>query len=144
MQFLGLLGKNLKDDSIMELLELHDVDVIYEFDRNHENMDDIYWAKFRDHGFLFRFNENQILEVVFLYVAANEEFMPIAHGEIDVPVYDSFEVAKTAFEKEGLEYKEGSVDDSNQKWIKVSHALFESHYEFKDEQLRMITLMLIH
>ena len=141
MQFLQLLGRQLKDDSIMEILELHDIDVIYEFDRCHEGIEDIYWAEFRKDGFLFRFNESQKLVVVYLYITANEGFTPISNSKIDVPVYDSFIVAKSAFEKEGLEYKEGSIDNSSQTWIKSSHSSHESHYEFKDKKLQKITLM---
>jgi hypothetical protein len=38
MQYLPLLGKHLKDDDVVEVLEWADAEVVYDFDRTHENM----------------------------------------------------------------------------------------------------------
>ena len=41
-----LLGRMLKDDDVLEVLEAYEVEtVVYDFDRNHENMEDVYWAR---------------------------------------------------------------------------------------------------
>lgn len=53
------------DDSIVELLEHFDIDVDYDFDRTHEEMEDVYWAASQQNGFQFRFDETQKLDVVF-------------------------------------------------------------------------------
>ena len=147
MLFSQLLGKQLKDDEVMELLDYYEIDVVYDFDRTHEGMEDVYWAASEDNGFQFRFDETQKLDVVFLYMVAREGFTPIAHNEVDVPIYESFNDAKSAFEKEGLEYENSpSEDPSNkwyQRWIKATRGLCTTHYEFKDKKLRMITLSLV-
>ncbi len=56
----------MKDDDTLEVLERYDITVTYDFDRTHENIDDMYWAASKDGGFQFRFNKEQKLDVVFL------------------------------------------------------------------------------
>jgi len=147
MKFSQLLGNQLKDDSITELLEHYDIDVTYDFDRTNEGMEDVYWAASRENGFQFRFNEAQQLDVVFLYLVPLEGFTPIPFGEIDVPIYDSFSAAKSAFTKEGLNFVISPSDDPNddwyQRWIKATRGSCTTHYEFEDKKLRMITLSLV-
>jgi hypothetical protein len=65
MKMSSLLGKKLKEDIIMELLESHEIQVIYDFDRTHENIPDAYWAGFKQAGFQLHFNNNQILDTIF-------------------------------------------------------------------------------
>ena len=38
----SLLGKKLKDDDILDVLEDYEIEVVYDFDRSHENIEDIY------------------------------------------------------------------------------------------------------
>lgn len=144
MQYSKLLGKQLKDDSILEILEHFDIDVVYAFDRTHEGMEDVYWATSQENGFQFRFNEAQKLDTIFLYIVSRDGFTPISYNEIDVPIYESFAEAKSAFEKAGLEYVKSPGEDPNdkwfQRWIKANLGHLTTHYEFKDGQLRMITL----
>ncbi|MGY5798064.1 hypothetical protein [Rheinheimera faecalis] len=146
MQFTNLLGKQLKDDEVIEILERYDIDVIYNFDRTHEGMEDVYWAASKENGFQFRFNESQKLDVIFLYMVACEGFTPISREEVGVPIYESFIEAKSGFETNNLDYiKSPSEDPENawyQRWIKVSEGAYNRHYEFKDGKLRMITLSL--
>ena len=59
MQFLDLLGRELKSHEVVQILEAHSVDVVYEFDRHFEGMDDLYWASFYEQGFQFGFNQDQ-------------------------------------------------------------------------------------
>ncbi|NYF20784.1 hypothetical protein HDC36_002245 [Xanthomonas sp. JAI131] len=51
MTALSLLGKSLKDEEIIDILEQFDVDVVYSFDRIHENTPDVYWAAIKSAGF---------------------------------------------------------------------------------------------
>ncbi len=51
MKFLPLLGKLLKDDEVVAVLEQADMEVIYDFDRLHENTPDKYWAESKKHGY---------------------------------------------------------------------------------------------
>ena len=87
---------------LFEILENFNIDVTYDFDRTHEGLEDVYWAATQENGFQFRFNENQKLDVIFLYIVAREGFEPISRNEIDVPIYETFLAAKDAFENEGV------------------------------------------
>jgi hypothetical protein len=148
MEFAKLLGKKLKDDLVMEILEHYDINVLYDFDRTHEGMEDLYWAASQENGFQFRFNEKQLLDVVFLYMVPREGFTPIDKSVIDIPVYESFLEAKSAFENNGIKFTNHPSEDPNdkwfQRWIKGTHSTYTTHYEFKDKRLRMITLGLIN
>ncbi len=147
MQFSQLLGKHLKDDAVLEILEHYEIDVIYDFDRTHEGMEDVYWAASRENGFQFRFNASQRLDVIFLYMIDREGFTAIPQNEIDVPVYQTFSEARNAFEKEDIDYLNSPGEDPNdpwfQRWIKANRGSYTTHYEFKDNKLKMITLGLI-
>ncbi|MCU8019582.1 hypothetical protein L5M36_22280 [Shewanella sp. SM72] len=147
MQLLKLLGSKLKSDDVIELLEHLGIDVIYDFDRHHEGMEDVYWALFYEQGFQFRFNESQLLDVIFLYIIERDGFEPISKDLIETPIYASFTEAKNSFNSLGIEYTNSPDDDPNhmlyQRWIKSKHQGFTTHYEFTDEKLRMITMSLI-
>lgn len=147
MQFSNLLGKKLKSDEVIELLEHFDVPVIYDFDRLHEGMEDVYWASAYDQGFQFRFDENQVLDVIFLYMIERDGFTPIRESEIEEPIFSSFVGAKEQFDRSGTEYTSSPNDDPNdkfyQRWIKAKKGAFTVHYEFVNKKLRMITMSLI-
>jgi len=51
MDFESLLGRQLKDDEVVEVLEARDMQVVYDFDRTHENLEDVYWAAAQASGF---------------------------------------------------------------------------------------------
>lgn len=144
VNFIDLLGKQLKDDIVMEILEHYEIDVAYDFDRTHEGMEDVYWAASQENGFQLRFDENQKLDVIFLYMVEREGFTPISRNEIDVPIYESFAEAKNYFEANNLEYTKPPIEEPSdpwyQRWIKTNNGIYTSHYEFKDMQPRMITL----
>jgi len=144
LDFISLLEKQLKDDVVMEILECNDIDVVYDFDRTHEGMEDVYWADSKESGFQFRFDENQKLDVIFLYMVERDGFTPISRNEVDVPIYESFEQAKSDFEANNLEYKKPPIEDPAdpwyQRWIKTHNGVYTRHYEFKDNKPRMITL----
>lgn len=144
MQFTKILGNKLKSDQVIELLEHYDVNVIYDFDRLHEGMQDVYWASFYEQGFQFRFDEEQTLDVIFLYMQERDGFLYIHDNEVDVDVYSSFVEAKEAFEENGIEYITSPSDDPEhalyQRWIKSKNGEFTVHYEFIKSKLRMITL----
>ncbi|MBS0567200.1 MAG: hypothetical protein JSS59_07275 [Proteobacteria bacterium] len=135
---LSLLGKELKDDSIIELLEDYDVDVIYAFDRFHENTPDVYWAAIRSIGVQFRFNERQALSTIFCYIAARDGFKAVAEDVVGVPIYKSFQLAEQACLANAAAY-EASPTKS---WLKVLGKSHHVHYEFGDGVLSLVTLML--
>jgi len=50
MKYLDLLGIQLKDNFLNDLFETYEVEVIYEYDRTHENLPDEYRAEIPDLG----------------------------------------------------------------------------------------------
>ena len=83
MNFLSLLGKKLKDDCIVDILDFADIEVIYEFDRSHENLEDLYWAQSKQHGFQFRFDKDQILDNIFIYARSAEGFTAVDRNLVE-------------------------------------------------------------
>ena len=59
MDLESLLGRQLKDDEVVEVLDAQDMQVVYDFDRSHENLEDVYWAAAQASGFQFRFDQDQ-------------------------------------------------------------------------------------
>lgn len=137
MDFESLLGRKLKDEQVVDLLEKHDIEVVYEFDRTHENIADVYWAAAKTSGFQLRFDEYQKLDVVFLYTEASEGFSAIEHDDIDIPLYGSFDQAKQDFTREGISFIE-SPSDKN--WIKGDFRNNSRYYEFRNNALFLVTL----
>ena len=146
MEFSNLLGKSLKDDAVMEILEVNDIDVIYDFDRTHENMDDIYWAGAKNKGFLFRFNKHQKLDTIFLYMVEREGYTPIDRQQIDVPIYETFDHAEKELESKNISYAKSPGEPGSRTykwWIKPNFSNYTVHYQFKNGAIRMITLGII-
>ena len=139
MNFESLLGRKLKDDDVVEVLEAYDMTVVYEFDRTHEGMDDLYWSDAQPDGFQLGFDKDQVLYVVFLYIAASDGFDPIDPDEVDFPMYGAFDEAKASFESLGVSYKESAGEKW---WIKGDFDDFTRHYQFHDGNLYRITLSL--
>jgi hypothetical protein len=146
MNLTALLGRRLKDDEILDVLECFQVEeVIYDFDRNHENLEDVYWAAARSAGFQLRFDKHQVLDTVFCYVVADEGFLPIATEIIGAPVHPTFEAAEAACQRARQTY---SVSDSSRGpkfhkwWLKVESPAYSTHYQFKAGVLFRITLAL--
>jgi len=68
MNLSELLGLELKDDKMLEVLEGYGIgEVVYDFDRLNENTPDAYWAGSKNDGFLLRFNQHQVCDVVFCH-----------------------------------------------------------------------------
>ena len=136
MKFLPLLGMPLKSAGVVEVLEHFDMPVTYDFDRLFEGSEDLYWSESKPNGFQFRFDQAQLLDVVFLYVAARSKFTPIDLATTDVPSYKSIEEARSAFERSGQNFKAGDG------YIKLLGARHAVHYEFRDGALALVTLMM--
>jgi len=134
MNFLPLIGQPLKGDDIVELLEHFDMTVVYDFDRLREGTDDLYWSDARPQGFQFRFDHEQRLDVVFLYVRPRHGFAAVDISDLDVLVFDSLPEARAFFENGGDPVKTGDG------WIKGRFGRCWTHYEFDDGALSMITI----
>jgi len=139
MTALSLLGKSLKDEEIIDILEQFDVDVVYSFDRIHENTPDVYWAAIKSAGFQLRFNEQQTLDTIFCYIEPREGFASVTLEEIGVPMYDSFDLAEQSCQSSGAKYQ---TSGASKLWLKIDHSSHGAHYEFKGGRISMVTLTL--
>ena len=135
MDFLALINQSLKSAKVIELLECHDMEVVYKFDRLFEGGSDEYQSKSVEDGFEFIFDSAQRLNTVLLYVRPREEFAAVDVSSVDVPVYASVDAAREAFERNGDAIKPGSG------WIKGLAAGVWRHDEFHDGRLSLVTLM---
>lgn len=143
MQFIALLGKALKDEQVVEVLENFDISVTYDFDRLHENIDDLYWAESKEAGFQFRFNKDQVLDVVFIYLVQREGFSAIDRSLFDIKIFETFDEAESACLVAKTPYKASAGEPGSKSykwWIKLDHDLYTAHYQFKEEKVIMLTL----
>ena len=144
MEILPLLKKRLKDDEVIDLLELMDAEVIYDFDRSHENMPDVYWAKANAHGVTLRFDENQILDTAFVYVSPSEEHEAVDHSLFsDLVFFDSDSQVRTYAADHGIRIATGSRPATFPPpgtWARLDHDHYRVHYEFREGALSLITI----
>jgi len=142
MQFLRLLGKKLRDDDVIEILEGLDLDVIYDFDRLHEGQPDRYWAASKKDGFQFRFSEAQTLDVIFLYIRPNDGYAAISQHDCDIPFFTTAGEAQTSGETRHLLVKKGRGDflGVNREWVRLGFAGHSIHYEFHGGSLALVTI----
>jgi hypothetical protein len=143
MKFLPLIGKRLKDDVVMELLDYCNIDVVYAFDRMHENTPDKYFAASKEGGFEMEFTADQILDAVFLHVTPAGGFNPVKSEECDMPFFSSAEeVERFGAEKNLQMAKGGPVEflGVQRKWVRLEFETHCLHYEFQDAGLALITI----
>jgi hypothetical protein len=112
--------------------------VVYDFDRLHENTTDSYNASAHAAGFEFRFNESQILETIWCYIQGRDGFEPIDPAVVGVPLYRTFEAARSAAKELGMTAKEAP---NGAAWIRFDVDGLRHHYEFSSGQLALVTLM---
>ncbi|MEN8619053.1 hypothetical protein [Shewanella baltica] len=143
MQFTALLGKALKSDEVIEVLENFDISVTYDFDRSYENISDLYWAPSKEAGFQFRFNKDQVLDVVFVYLVPREGFTAIDRSLLNVQVFETFDEAQSFCIQANIPYRASAGEpgtESYKWWVKLDHAHYTAHYQFKEGQVIMLTL----
>jgi hypothetical protein len=137
MNLSTLLGRSLKSDEVIDVLEHFGVEVVYDFDRLHENAEDMYWASAPQAGFELRFNSRQALDTMFFFSKPRGKFLAIEPSISGVPFYDSFGDAKSAFLERGLAYREGG----QMGWIKGDLGDHSVHYDFNENgTLSLVTL----
>jgi hypothetical protein len=135
MEFLPLIDQPLKSEKIIEILELYEMEVVYEFDRLFEGTEDEYRSSSAMDGFEFIFDAAQRLATVFLYIKPCGAFAAVDVASIDVPVYPSVDAAREDFERNGRAIRQGDG------WIKALATGVWRHYEFRDGQLSMVTIV---
>src|SRR4051794_10796508 len=110
MKFLPLLGKALKDDEVVDVLKDAEMQVVYDFDRLHENTPDKYWTESKKDGYQLRFDADQILVTVFLYVAPIDGFTPVTPNHCDVSFFATTNEAQAYGAEHRLPTKQGRAD----------------------------------
>jgi hypothetical protein len=140
MKFLPLIGKRLKDDDIIEILEYFDAVVVYDFDRLHENMPDVYWAECTKQGIVFMFDADQILDTMFLYIVSKEGYESVEVEKIeDIELFDSSFAVESHCATSGIECKVGRPDETKS-WARIDGPDKSIHYEFVGGRLSMVTI----
>jgi hypothetical protein len=142
MKYLPLLGESLKSDEIIDLLELHDVDVIYDFDRLHENIPDQYWATCHTLGIQINFDQNQILKTIFIYLIPADGFTPADISDSDILTFDSKQKIRDYALENNIEFTEGQTSFFGEEhdWIRFDYPDHKIHYDFGGGSLKKISL----
>jgi len=140
-----LLGKNLKDDEIIELLDDHGIAVVYDFDRLHENTPDKYWAAAPTAGFQCRFDAAQVLDVIFMYVVADGDFTAIDPAVSGLPMLSTVPEVERHASETGDRCVIGHSRDTTgllREWALIDQGDRRVHYEFREGVLSLVTLSL--
>jgi hypothetical protein len=145
MRLAELLGKKLKEEEILQLLEDYQAgDVVYSFDRLREGSDDEYWAEAKSSGFALRFDQDQALDTVFCHVSPIDGFAPIDLACVGMPAFTTVEAAKNAAADKGIPQSAGHAEVAvlglKTSWVRHEHPSVWVHYEFRDGSLAMISL----
>lgn len=144
MDFISLLGLELTNPVIAKLLEKYDVKVVYDYDRNNENIEDEYWAPIYAIGAQFQFDQNKRMKNIFLYIKQAEGFRAIDKSELEFDVFTTMEEAETHFAEKNIKFvknKNGAKLLKNTRWIKGEYDNYLVHYQFDEKELSRITLI---
>ena len=143
MRYCDLVGNTLKSYFICDLFETYDVNVIYEFDRTHENIADNYRAGLPELGLEFLFNEHQKLIAIFIKLAVVSSYNPfnVYDERVDLCNLKTPELVNNV----NLEAINKSVGNSKFlgkeiSWIKFQYEGYSIHYQFEVFELQMITI----
>lgn len=142
MKFLSLLGKMLKDDEMIDILESLDMTVIYEFDRLHEGQPDVYWAAAKPDGFQLRFDEKQHLDAIFLHITPDDGYAAISQHDCDIPFFATRLAAESFAEAKHMHVEKGGADflEINREWVRIEFASHSIHYEYHGTGLALVTI----
>jgi hypothetical protein len=136
------LGLSLKDDAMIDLLECHDVDVVYHFDRIHENEPDSYSAAAHAAGFELGFGADQRMCTLWCHIQRTNDFEPVQTVQIGVPIfYTHAEVIKSAMAA-GCEFSSSAEGSGPPAWVRLEYKHRWDHYQFDAGALTLVTLML--
>ena len=142
MQFVPLLGKSLKDDEVIALLEDMEMQVIYEFDRLHEGQPDTYSAASHSAGVELRFDAAQRLRTIFLYITPTDRFAAFVAADCDVSLFSTFAEAQGFGEARSLALRTGDAGflGIHRHWVLIGFGTYSIHYEFREGCLALVTI----
>lgn len=138
MSILKLLGQPLKGADLIELLEIHDAEVTYHYDRLYENMPDSYSTQIADLGIELTFDEHQELETIFIEVSKVDVF-EVFNGE--VILFGTIQEAVDYAEQGKFPFWQGSSEFLGipRVWIRIQHSNYFAHYEYQPDELAKIS-----
>jgi len=145
MDYSELLGTPLKGEVLVDLFETYDVNVIYSYDRIHENTEDSYIAEIIEMGLEFHFNSDQELKVLFMKPVDHSGFNPFTGKD---PRLVNFESGLDAMEFARVNsidaiHNQASSDEifgDIPEWVKYSFDEYFVHYQFCDGKVDLVTL----
>ncbi|EDM25262.1 hypothetical protein LNTAR_24823 [Lentisphaera araneosa HTCC2155] len=147
MKYTDIIGTNLKSDFLVDLFETYDVEVIYMYDRNHEDMEDEYRCSIEEMGLEFIFDNNQNLKTLFLNIVNHSGYNPF-EGEDprnsnftsinEVIEYAKNNSLKYKFREAGTEFIFGKIPE----WAKVFYGNYSVHYKFENKTLFGVTIQI--
>lgn len=139
MQLSDYIGKRLKSDDVIEILERFDMSVIYDFDRLHEDAADRYSASARSAGFELGFDEQQVLCTIWCYIQPVSGFSAIDPAIVGARCFATFAEAVLHAEKAGIGTSQSKDAGS---WIRFEYERTPwVHYQFSEGRLEMVTVM---
>ena len=68
-----LLGLRIKDDAIIAMLSDYEIEIHYDIDTDHENIEDKYWIHNFACGYTLCADKDQVVYVCFVYLQAIED-----------------------------------------------------------------------
>ncbi len=142
MDLIPLLGRKLKEPSVIELLDHYDIRVLYDFDRHFENQPDAYWAESEENGFIFRFDENQFLTTIFVYTQPTRNFNRCSLEPFDFELFDDFDAVRSFVDRNELRHSLNADNPNVPQWLRIEFESYFVHYQFNDSGLSQVTLML--
>lgn len=148
MEYLELLGSSLKCEVLLDLFETYDVDVVYCYDRTHEDMEDEYRAEIDEMGLEFIFDSSQRLKTLFMKKVDHNGFNPFCGSDPrGVPFNTGLEAVEWASVRSiNATNQEARVDPTFgeiAEWVKLNFETFSMHYEFNGDSVEVVTLQVI-
>ena len=142
MHLLPLLGKHLKDDDVIDILDAHEMEVIYDFDRSRENIPDRYWASAKQDGFQLGFDAAQVLETIFLHLASDEGFSSFDMTRSEIGAFQNPAAVMRGGQEVGVRTVTGSGELAGvrREWARIDFVSHSVHYEFRGGELALVTL----
>jgi hypothetical protein len=142
MHLLALLGKYLKSDDVIDVLECMEMEVVYDFDRLHEGQPDKYWATSKEAGIQLGFDTAQALEIIFLYLTPRDGFSAFSQRDCDVPLFATTADVQTYSETQRLLATKGRADflGVSRDWVRNGFVTHSIHYEFHRGSLALVRI----
>lgn len=129
----SFIGRQLKDDLILDLIERHELKVHYNLDTLHENRPDEYWIEDFAHGMALVADERQMITTCFIYLRPLEGYLAYTGA------LPGIAPASNTLLGMGAPTLQGTWQE--QSWVRFDTPALVTHYSFDQEGPRMLTFM---